>query len=65
MAAQNGEPWLTFLDPREMSSLLAENGFEAIEQVRQHDAIDARLWDRSDPLRPFDLSMLARARVRI
>ncbi|MBC6461835.1 class I SAM-dependent methyltransferase [Actinomadura sp. HBU206391] len=64
VAAENGEPWLTFLSPREMSALLEEAGLAVTEHVRQRDAVDAALWDRRDALRPFDLSMLARARVR-
>jgi hypothetical protein len=47
-----------------MSALLEERGFEVIEHVRQRDAIDAALWNRSDPLRAYDLSLLARASVR-
>jgi O-methyltransferase involved in polyketide biosynthesis len=62
-AAQRGEPWLTFLTPDGMSALLAEAGFTRIEHVRQRDAIDAALWDRTDSLKPADLSVLAHARV--
>jgi methyltransferase (TIGR00027 family) len=64
VTAERGEPWLTFLGPQDMSALLEERGFEVIEHVRQRDAIDAALWNRSDPLRAYDLSLLARASVR-
>jgi methyltransferase (TIGR00027 family) len=64
VTAERGEPWLTFLGPDDMSALLEERGFEVIEHVRQHDAIDAALWNRSDPLRASNLSLLARASVR-
>jgi methyltransferase (TIGR00027 family) len=64
VAAERGEPWLTFLSPQEMSALLQEHGFGLIEHVRQHDAIDAALWERSDAVRAGELSVLARASVR-
>ena len=62
-AAERGEPWLTFLSPGEASDLLAAHGMEPAEHVHQRDAVDAALWQRSDSLRPIELSMLARARV--
>jgi hypothetical protein len=46
-----------------MSALLAGHGFGAVEHVRQRDAVPAALWDRTDSLRPADLSVLARATV--
>jgi methyltransferase (TIGR00027 family) len=61
VAAQRGEPWLTFLSPDDMSGLLAEHGFGSIEHVRQRDTVEAAVWDRSDSLRPIDLSRLAHA----
>lgn len=61
VAAQRGEPWLTFLSPDEMSLLLKENGFTTVENVSQRDAIDAALWQRSDSIRPANLSRLAHA----
>jgi methyltransferase (TIGR00027 family) len=61
MAAQRGEPWLTFLAPDQMSSLLREHGFGPAEHVGQRDVTD---WTgRADALRPNVLSMLASARV--
>jgi methyltransferase (TIGR00027 family) len=63
VAAQRGEPWLTFLSPKEMSALLAEHGCTVVEHVRQRDSVDAAFWDRSDSLRPADLATLARATV--
>jgi O-methyltransferase involved in polyketide biosynthesis len=63
VAAQRGEPWLTFLSPGDMSGLLEENGFGSIEHVRQRDTVEAAVWDRSDSLRPIDLSRLAHATV--
>lgn len=63
MAAEHGEPWLTFFSPTSMAALLAEQGFDVIEQVGQRDAVDDALWVRSDALRPYRLSMLVHARV--
>jgi methyltransferase (TIGR00027 family) len=62
-AAERGEPWLTFLTPAAMSALLAGHGLENAEHVRQRDTVDSALWDRSDSLRPIELSVLARATV--
>jgi methyltransferase (TIGR00027 family) len=63
VAAERGEPWLTFLAPDDMSVLLEGHGFGAAEHVWQHDAIPAALWDRADSLRPAGLSVLARATI--
>jgi methyltransferase (TIGR00027 family) len=63
VATQRGEPWLSFFAPPEMATLLGEHGFDVIEQLSQHDAVDPALWERSDALRPARLSMLARATV--
>lgn len=60
VAAQHGEPWLTFLGPDQAAALLAGHGF-ASEHVRQRDLIDPALWARGDGLRPIELSMVARA----
>ena len=63
VAAERGEPWLTFLAPDAMWALLARHGFGRVEHVRQRDSIPAALWDRADSLRPADLSVLARATI--
>ncbi|GAA0382497.1 SAM-dependent methyltransferase [Microbispora corallina] len=63
VAAERGEPWLTFLSPEEMSSLLREHGLEVVRHSGQRDSVDPALWDRSDALRPSHLSVHARARV--
>jgi O-methyltransferase involved in polyketide biosynthesis len=60
-AAQYGEPWLTFLSPSSMKERLEKHGFTLVEDVGQRDAIDASLWERTDALRPAELSHLARA----
>ena len=63
VAAQHGEPWLTFLTPADMSALLIDNRLKPVEHVRQRETVPAELWDRSDSLRPADLSLIARATV--
>jgi O-methyltransferase involved in polyketide biosynthesis len=63
VAAERGEPWLSFFTPEQLSGLLAANGLTVAEQVRQQDAVPAALWRRTDALRPADLCRLARATV--
>ena len=63
VAAERGEPWLSFFAPEQLSDLLEANGLTVAEQVRQRDAVPAALWTRSDALRPLDLCRLARAVV--
>ncbi|MFG1873513.1 class I SAM-dependent methyltransferase [Sphaerisporangium sp. NPDC049003] len=64
VSADGGEPWLTFLGPEGMSALLEKHGFAVIEHVHQRDTVDTALWDRSDALRPYELSLLTRARAQ-
>ncbi|ATY14271.1 SAM-dependent methyltransferase [Amycolatopsis sp. AA4] len=61
-AAENGEPWQTFLSAEQMAALLRDHLLEPIEHVRQKDAPIE--WQRGDGLRPTELSVLTRARVR-
>ncbi|HEX9033637.1 MAG TPA: SAM-dependent methyltransferase [Streptosporangiaceae bacterium] len=63
VAAQRGEPWLTFLSPDEMSALLTGHGFGLVRQVAQRDVGDAATWVRTDSLRPVELSLIAHATV--
>jgi methyltransferase (TIGR00027 family) len=63
LAAQRGEPWLTLLTPGDMTALLTGHGFGDIRHVSQHDTVDAGLWQRTDPLRPLNLSNIAHATV--
>ncbi|WP_327677632.1 class I SAM-dependent methyltransferase [Kitasatospora sp. NBC_00458] len=62
-AAEHGEPWRTFLDIEQMDALLSAHGLRPVEYVRQREAVDPALWERTDALRPFELSVLARASV--
>lgn len=63
VAAEQGEPWRTFLSPAAVAGLLREAGFEVVEQVGQRDSVPAELWNRTDALRPAALSALAHGRI--
>ena len=63
VAAERGEPWLTFLAPDEIAAQLTSHGFGRIEHISQQDSINPELWARSDTLHPIRLSMLAHATV--
>jgi methyltransferase (TIGR00027 family) len=62
-SAERGEPWLSLLGPDEVTALLAGHGFGAVRHVRQRDMAPAAVWDRTDALRPAELSRIAHARV--
>jgi methyltransferase (TIGR00027 family) len=62
--AQHGEELVSFLSPDEVVALLAECGYDTIEQVNQRESVDAELWDRTDTLEPAALSLLTHARLR-
>jgi hypothetical protein len=62
--AARGEPWLTFLSPKDMAALMHEHGLDVVGHGRERDAVNAVLWKRSGPLRPYELTLLTRARVR-
>ncbi|WP_329428988.1 SAM-dependent methyltransferase [Streptosporangium sp. NBC_01495] len=61
--AEQGEPWQTFLSFEQMDDLLLEHRLQPVEYVRQRETIDPAGWERTDSLRPFELSVLARASV--
>src|SRR5207249_1054838 len=58
MAAEHGEPWLSFFGPEDLSALLEKHGFGLIRHARTRDAVDAGLWERADTVRPSGLSLL-------
>jgi methyltransferase (TIGR00027 family) len=60
---RRGEPWLSFFTPEQMSGLLTRHGFTGVRDVRQRDAVSAALWERTDLLRPIELSRLCHATV--
>jgi O-methyltransferase involved in polyketide biosynthesis len=62
-AAEWGEPWRSVFAPGAMAALLARHGFGPAWDVRQRDMIPAAAWDRSDALRPAELSRIAHAAI--
>jgi O-methyltransferase involved in polyketide biosynthesis len=63
VAAERGEPWLTFLSPAQMSALLTAHRLTPLRHVAQGDIGDSATWQRSDSLRPTRLSRIAHAVV--
>ncbi|MGW3962823.1 class I SAM-dependent methyltransferase [Amycolatopsis sp. NPDC005003] len=63
VAAEQGEPWRTFLSPAALAELLRAAGFDVVEQAGQRESVAAQLWRRTDALRPAALSALAHARI--
>jgi O-methyltransferase involved in polyketide biosynthesis len=62
-AADWGEPWRSVFAPGAMAALLARHGFGPARDVGQRDMIPAAAWDRSDALRPAELSRIAHAAI--
>jgi methyltransferase (TIGR00027 family) len=60
-AAERGEPWVSLFSPDAMAALLAGCGFSPARDVSQREMIPSGLWDRSDGLRPAELSRIAHA----
>ena len=60
---RRGEPWLSFFTPEQMTGLLTRHGFTGVRHVRQRDAVSAALWERTDRLRPIEVSRLCHAMV--
>ena len=62
-AAEWGEPWRSVFAPGAMAALLARHGFGPARDVGQREMIPAAAWDRSDSLRPAELSRIAHAAI--
>ena len=62
-AAEWGEPWRSVFAPEAMAALLARHGFGPARDVGLRDMIPAGAWDRSDALRPAELSRIAHAAI--
>jgi len=62
-SAERGEPWLSLFGPDDMAALLRGHGFGPVRDVRQRDMIPAAAWERTDSLRPADLSRIAHAAI--
>ena len=60
-SAERGEPWRSMFAPDDMAARLQRHGFGPVRHVRQQDMIPAAAWDRTDSLRPADLSRIAHA----
>ncbi|WP_327139848.1 class I SAM-dependent methyltransferase [Nocardia sp. NBC_01327] len=63
-SAQQGEPWLSFFTPEQVTELLERHGFAVAEHISQRQAVDSALWQREDALHPADLCRLVWATVR-
>jgi methyltransferase (TIGR00027 family) len=64
LSAERGEPWLSFLSPPQMSQLLTSHGLTPLRHVTQRDIGEEGTWDRSDALRPNQLSLIAHAAIK-
>jgi methyltransferase (TIGR00027 family) len=62
-AAAGGEPWLSFLTPSQVASMLTKAGFSRVTHVGQRDVGGPDLWRRNDALAPIELSKLVHAVV--
>lgn len=63
VVGEAAEPYRTTPEPAEVDALLRGGGLTVAENVRIADAVPAELWERTDPLRPFDFFRLVRATV--
>jgi O-methyltransferase involved in polyketide biosynthesis len=57
-SAEQGEPWRSFFTPAQIADLARRAGLGAVRSVRQRDTVPARLWRRTDSLRPAELAVL-------
>jgi len=62
-SAERGEPWRSLFTPDAMAVLLARHGLRSVRDVSQRDMIPAAAWDRTDSLRPVELSRIAHATI--
>lgn len=63
VAAQDGEPWRSFLSEEDMTALLDRHGFDVVRQLRHRDM--PQMLDRTDRLRPVDMAVITHARHRL
>ena len=57
-SAERGEPWRSCFTPPQIEDLARRAGLGAARSVRQRDTVPARLWRRTDSLRPAELAVL-------
>ncbi len=62
-AAEWGEPWRSLFGPDDMAALLRRHGFGPARDVRECDMHPPPRWERTDSLRPADLSRIAHAQI--
>lgn len=62
-SAEQGEPWRSCFTPARIEDLARRAGLGAVRSVRQRDTVPARLWRRTDSLRPAELAVLFHAAV--
>jgi methyltransferase (TIGR00027 family) len=63
-SAERGEPWRSCFTPVQIADLARRAGLGSARSIRQHDAVPARLWQRTDSLKPTDLAVLFHGSVR-
>jgi methyltransferase (TIGR00027 family) len=61
--AERGEPWRSLFSPDEVAALLRRHGFGPARDIGQRDMVPPPLWERTDSLRPANLSRIAHARI--
>jgi methyltransferase (TIGR00027 family) len=57
-SAEQGEPWRSYFTPAQIEDLARRAGLGAVRSVRQRDTVPAKLWRRTDSLRPAELAVL-------
>jgi methyltransferase (TIGR00027 family) len=62
-ATELGEPWLTFMTPGDVASLLGARGMTVIDDAGRREQVDPSLWRRADGLRPHELGRVSHAVV--
>ncbi|GAA4092192.1 class I SAM-dependent methyltransferase [Actinomadura miaoliensis] len=60
---ESNEPYLTFLSPDDVTTLMKRHGLEVLDHVTMHDAVPPSTWTRTDALRPFTWTRLAHATI--
>ncbi|OIQ73899.1 putative S-adenosyl-L-methionine-dependent methyltransferase [mine drainage metagenome] len=59
--AEDGEPWLSFYAPGDLTPMFLDRGFTSVRHVTLADSVDPGLWRRTDALAPMGLSGLLHA----
>ncbi len=59
--AEDGEPWLSFYTPDELTPIFVRHGFTSVRHVALADSIDLGLWRRTDAVARMGLSGLLHA----